>query len=107
MRPFNFAFAAASPVWLGKMTTTLRELTDTEVDAVTGGCHGGHHFRGLPLSGDLFGRFFLAGLLHSLSGLSHSFGGISQSNITVQIGIASFGGSVLQTSNSTNVTIVY
>ncbi len=87
--------------------TTLRELTDAEVDAVTGGCHGSHHFGGLPSLGDLFGGFFLASLLHSLSGLSHSLGGISQSNITVQIGIAIFGGSVSQTSNSTNVSVVY
>ena len=89
------------------MMTSLRELTDAEVDAVSGGVRHSHHFGGLPLLGDLFGKSFLAGLLHSLSSLSHSFGGISQSNITVQIGIALFGGSVLQTSNSTNVTIVY
>ncbi len=89
------------------MTTTLRELTDAEVDAVTGGCHGTHHFGHSthhfdrsPLVGGLFSGFFLAGLLHSLAS-------ISQSNITVQIGLALFGGSVSQTSISTNVSVVY
>ena len=107
MRPLNLADVVASSASLGRMMTSLRELTDAEVDAVTGGVrHVSHHFGGLPLLDNLFGGFFLAGLLHSLSSLSHSFGGISQSNITVQIGIALFGGSVLQASNSTNVSII-
>jgi hypothetical protein len=64
----------------------LRELTDTEVDAVCGGGH--HHGGGFALLKPDF------------------FNGVLQDNITVQIAVALFGGSVSQISNSTNLNII-
>ena len=69
----------------------MRELTDTEVDAVCGGGHHHHH----PHYG---GGFTL---------LKPDFSnGVLQNNITVQIALALFGGSVSQISNSTNLSII-
>jgi hypothetical protein len=67
----------------------MRELTDTEVDAV---CGGGHHH---PPYG---GGFALL--------KPDFFNGVLQNNITVQIAVALFGGSVSQISNSTNLNII-
>jgi hypothetical protein len=64
----------------------MRELTDTEVDAVCGGGH--HHGGGFALLKPDF------------------FNGVLQDNITVQIAVALFGGSVSQISNSTNLNII-
>jgi hypothetical protein len=64
----------------------MRELTDTEVDAVCGGGH--HHGGGFALLKPDF------------------FNGVLQNNITVQIAVALFGGSVSQISNSTNLNII-
>ena len=68
--------------------TEMRELTDTEVDAVCGGGHHPHYGRGYTLHKPDFSNFVL------------------QNNITVQIGVALFGGSVSQTSDSTNLSII-
>jgi hypothetical protein len=68
----------------------MRELTDTEVDAV---CGGGHHHH--PHYG---GGFALL--------KPDFFNGVLQNNITVQIAVALFGGSVSQISNSTNLNII-
>jgi hypothetical protein len=65
----------------------MRELTDTEVDAV---CGAGHHHHG--------GGFALL--------KPDFFNGVLQDNITVQIAVALFGGSVSQISNSTNLNII-
>jgi hypothetical protein len=65
----------------------MRELTDTEVDAV---CGAGHHNHG--------GGFALL--------KPDFFNGVLQNNITVQIAVALFGGSVSQISNSTNLNII-
>jgi len=65
----------------------MRELTDTEVDAVCGGSHH-HHGGGFALLKPDF------------------FNGVLQNNITVQIAVALFGGSVSQISNSTNLNII-
>ena len=67
----------------------MRELTDTEVDAVCGGSHHHHHHGGgfALLKPDFFN-------------------GVLQNNITVQIAVALFGGSVSQISNSTNLSII-
>jgi hypothetical protein len=79
----------------------MRELTDTELDAVCGGCHHHHPHHGggstllkLDFSNSVFQNIF------------KSLNGVLQNNITVQIGVALFGGSVSQTSNSTNISIV-
>jgi len=69
----------------------MRELTDTEVDAVCGGGHHHHH----P---DYGGGFALL--------KPDFFNGVLQNNITVQIAVALFGGSVSQISNSTNLNII-
>jgi hypothetical protein len=67
----------------------MRELTDTEVDAVCGGGHHHpHHGGGFTLLKPDFSNFVL------------------QNNITVQIAVALFGGSVSQISNSTNLSII-
>ena len=66
----------------------MRELTDTEVDAVCGGHHHPHYGGGFTLLKPDFSN------------------GVLQNNITVQIGVALFGGSVSQISNSTNVNII-
>jgi hypothetical protein len=66
----------------------MRELTDTEVDAVCGGSHHHHHGGGFALLKPDF------------------FNGVLQNNITVQIAVALFGGSVSQISNSTNLSII-
>jgi hypothetical protein len=66
----------------------MRELTDTEVDAVCGGSHHHHHGGGFALLKPDF------------------FNGVLQNNITVQIAVALFGGSVSQISNSTNLNII-
>jgi hypothetical protein len=66
----------------------MRELTDTEVDAVCGGGHHPHHGGGFTLLKPDFSNFVL------------------QNNITVQIAVALFGGSVSQISNSTNLSII-
>jgi hypothetical protein len=66
----------------------LRELTDTEVDAVCGAGHHHHHGGGFALLKPDF------------------FNGVLQDNITVQIAVALFGGSVSQISNSTNLNII-
>ncbi len=76
----------------------VRELTDTELDAVCGGRHATHH-GGFTRFNDLFNGLFFNNLFHSVNG-------VFQSNITIQIGVALFGGSVSQTSNSTNLSIV-
>ena len=75
----------------------MRELTDTELDAVCGGRH--HlHYGGTLLKPDFS---------NSVSqNIFKSFNDVLQNNITVQIGIALFGGSVSQTSNSTNLSII-
>jgi hypothetical protein len=67
----------------------MRELTDTEVDAVCGGSHHHHHHGGgfALLKPDFFN-------------------GVLQNNITVQIAVALFGGSVSQISNNTNINII-
>jgi hypothetical protein len=67
----------------------MRELTDTEVDAVCGGSHHHHHHGGgfALLKPDFFN-------------------GVLQNNITVQIAVALFGGSVSQISNSANLNII-
>jgi hypothetical protein len=79
----------------------MRELTDTELDAVCGGCHHHPHHHGggstllkLDFSNSVFQNIF------------KSLNGVLQNNITVQIGVALFGGSVSQTSNSTNLSII-
>jgi hypothetical protein len=71
----------------------MRELTDTEVDAVCGGSHHHHHHH--PHYG---GGFALL--------KPDFFNGVLQNNITVQIAVALFGGSVSQISNSTNLNII-
>jgi hypothetical protein len=65
----------------------MRELTDTEVDAV---CGAGHHHHG--------GGFALL--------KPDFFNGVLQNNITMQIAVAFLGGSVSQISNSTNLNII-
>jgi hypothetical protein len=78
----------------------MRELTDTELDAVCGGCH--HH----PHYGGGF-TLLKPGFANSVfQNIFKSFNGVLQNNITVQIGVASFGGSVSQISNSTNLSII-
>ena len=67
----------------------MRELTDTELDAVCGGHHHHHHHGG--------GSTLLKPDFSN---------GVFQNNITVQIGVALFGGSVSQVSNSTNLSII-
>jgi hypothetical protein len=67
----------------------MRELTETEVDAV---CGGGHHHPHYGGGFALLKPDFLNGVL--------------QNNITVQIAVALFGGSVSQISNSTNLNII-
>jgi hypothetical protein len=75
-----------------EVMSDMRELTDTEVDAV---CGGGHHHHHHPHYG---GGFTL---------LKPDFSnGVLQNNITVQIALALFGGSVSQISNSTNLSII-
>jgi hypothetical protein len=81
-------------------TCEMRDLTDTELDGVCGGCghHGwGHH--GLGQVGHLRGL----GQLNQLGGLfSHSFNTVTQT--IVQIGVVIGGGSVTQiASNVSNV----
>ena len=69
--------------------SSMRELTDAELDAV---CGGGHHHHHTPFGGSaVFNQLFTS---------------LFQQNITVQIGVALFGGSVSQTSNSTNVIVI-
>ena len=73
----------------------MRELTDTELDAVCGGrppppLRRGNHAPQTRVFQNIF----------------KSFNGVLQNNITVQIGVALFGGSVSQTSNSTNLSII-
>jgi|SwirhisoilCB1_FD_contig_31_19004382_length_466_multi_1_in_0_out_0_1 hypothetical protein len=72
----------------------MRELTDTELDGVYGGCghHGwGHHGHGSGQLGHLRGL----GQLSHLGGLvSHSFNTVTQT--IVQIGIVIGGGSITQ-----------
>jgi len=66
----------------------MRELTDMEVDAVFGAGHHPHHGGGfLHLKPD-FSNFVL------------------QNNMTVQIAVALFGGSVSQISSSANLSII-
>jgi len=75
----------------------MRELTDTELDAVCGGRH--HlHYGGTLLKPD-FSNSVSQNILKS-------FNEVLQNNITVQIGIALFGGSVSQISNSANLSII-
>ena len=75
----------------------MRELTDTEIDAVCGGGH--HHPHG--------GTFLKPDFSNSVSqNIFKSLNDVLQNNITVQIGIALFGGSVSQISNSANLSII-
>jgi bacteriocin-like protein len=69
---------------------TMRELTDTELEAVYGG-HARHGHCGITARDDFFNN-----LLQSLFeiGLQGNIAGLAQDNITVQIGVALFGGSV-------------
>ena len=67
----------------------MRELTDTEVDAV---CGAGHHH---PHYGEGFALL-----------KPDFFNGVLQNNITVQIAVALLGGSVSQISTSTNLNII-
>ena len=76
----------------------MRELTDTELDAVCGGCH--HH----PHCGG--GFTLLKPDFSVFQNIFKSFNGVLQNNITVQIGVALSGGSVSQISNSTNLSII-
>jgi hypothetical protein len=70
----------------------MRELTDTEVDAVCGGSHHHRHYGG--------------GFTLLKPDFSNGALGVLQNNITVQIAVALFGGSVSQISNSTNLSII-
>jgi hypothetical protein len=74
-----------------EVMSEMRELTDTEVDAVCGGGHHHHHHHH-------GGEFALL--------KSDFFNGVFQNNITVQIAVALLGGSVSQISNSTNLSII-
>ena len=77
----------------------MRELTDTEIDSV---CGGGHHH---PHGGTF--TFLKPDFSNSVSqNIFKSFNDVLQNNITVQIGVALFGGSVSQISNSTNLSII-
>jgi len=78
----------------------MRELTDTELDTVCGGCHHHPHYGGgfTLLKPDFSNSVF--------QNIFKSFNGVLQNNITVQIGVALFGGSVSQISNSTNLSII-
>ena len=77
----------------------MRELTDTELDAVCGGHHHHHHHHHGGGSTLLNPNF-------SNSVFQNIFNSVLQNNITVQIGVALFGGSVTQISNSTNLSII-
>ena len=78
----------------------MRELTDTELDAVCGGHHHQHHHAG---GSTLLKPDFSNGVFQNIF---RSFNSVFQNNITVQIGVALFGGSVSQVSNSTNLSII-
>jgi hypothetical protein len=85
------------------MMTDLRELTDAELGAVS----GGHHAHGgLALHGDSF-KSLLADIRHSLESIAHSHITVQNLNFTLQIAIVMFGGSISQASNDTNVTLIY
>ena len=80
----------------------MRELSDTELDAVCGGGHHHHHHHhhanhggGSTLNPNSANGFF-----------QNAFNSVLQNNITVQIGVALFGGSVTQISNSTNLSVI-
>jgi hypothetical protein len=82
----------------------MRELSDTELDAVCGGCHHHHHHPHHHANhgggSTLLNPNFANGLFQNI------FNSVLQNNITVQIGVALFGGSVTQISNSTNLSVV-
>jgi hypothetical protein len=71
----------------------MRELIDTELDAVCGGGHHHHHHH----------HHCGGGFTLLKPDFSNS---VLQNNITVQIALALFGGSVSQISNSTNLSII-
>jgi len=78
----------------------MRELTDTELDVVCGGGHHLHHHGGgytlhKPDSAN-----------SAFQNVFKSLNSVLQNNITIQIGVALFGGSVSQVSNSTNLSII-
>jgi hypothetical protein len=77
----------------------MRELTDTELDAVCGGGHHLHYGGGSTLLKPDFSNSVFQNIFKN-------FNDVLQNNITVQIGVALFGGSVSQISNSTNVSII-
>jgi hypothetical protein len=81
----------------------MRELTDAELDAVCGGCHHHHHHPHHGGGSTLLKLDFSNSVFQNIF---KSLNGVLQNNITVQIGVALFGGSVSQTSNSTNISII-
>jgi hypothetical protein len=78
------------------MDTSLMELRAEDLDTVSAGHFGKIHFHK-----EHFGLgAFLNLLAHELSELN-----VGQSNIAVQIAV-DFGGSIMQTINQTNVSII-
>jgi hypothetical protein len=77
----------------------MRELTDTELDEACGGPPPPHYGGGFTLLKPDFSNSVFQDIFKS-------FNGVLQNNITVQIGVALFGSSVSQISNSTNLSII-